>query len=300
MKEKADANLIGQASGVHRSQSARASAGCRAAPLTPAAIPTACPLHLTTPAAAPQFGVGFYSAFLVADRVTVATKSNKSDKQWVWESAAGAHEYTSERGRGLLLPVWGAAGRGGNVCAPRGEAAGLCSPPPPPPALPPVVRAVRSQGGRGGRHPPGHPHHAAPEAGRARVCGDVPAAGTEGCWAAGCVLLFWRAVPPLRARRPSHRLTPTPPSLPACTACVPPRSPSSSSTRSSSPSPSSCGSRAPRPSRRAGTSRCAVPVLQRLRGPSCCARVPAPPRAFPRVLTAAPSPSCIFSCAGGG
>merc|ERR1712060_747904 len=56
-----------------------------------------------------QFGVGFYSAFLVADKVSVTSKNNDDDTQHVWESTADASFSISEDPRGNTL------GRGSRV-----------------------------------------------------------------------------------------------------------------------------------------------------------------------------------------
>ncbi len=44
-----------------------------------------------------QFGVGFYSAFMVSDKVTVVSRAEGSEESWIWESS-GADGYTMKEG----------------------------------------------------------------------------------------------------------------------------------------------------------------------------------------------------------
>ncbi len=46
-----------------------------------------------------QFGVGFYSAFMVADKVTLKTRSATGDESWTWESSGDGTYEISEGGR---------------------------------------------------------------------------------------------------------------------------------------------------------------------------------------------------------
>jgi len=54
-----------------------------------------------------KFGVGFYSSFLVSDKVRVQTKNTNDADAWVWESSVGSSQYSIEKDTSEAAPVRG-------------------------------------------------------------------------------------------------------------------------------------------------------------------------------------------------
>jgi len=61
-----------------------------------------------TPELIGQFGVGFYSAFMVSDKVTIITRAAESKTGVRWESTGDGTftvEETKKEARGILWPI---------------------------------------------------------------------------------------------------------------------------------------------------------------------------------------------------